>query len=290
MIENYAEALYSSGILSQAAAVLQRRLTEDDANVDALHKLGEIYRKQGELEQAARIYARLAQVAPDDPRARHMHAVFSGQVPPAWPVDNSTLQPAPFVLLRNFLEPDLYDTLLPRVLEAPDEDVIQSTVGRNEYNPDVRQSFTIGGLKEIQAAFWERVAAVLPSVLSRMWVEPFTVASKEVRVRTYREGNFFEVHRDNSIPATAARRVSFVYFFNREPRRFTGGELLVIDSTPDSLNYNVTSFTRVVPVGNAMIMFPSRFYHAVVPVQCSSPDPGDSRFVINGHIKAETNP
>ena len=116
MIENYAEALYSSGILSQAAAVLQRRLREDDANVDALHKLGEIHRKQGDLEQAARVYARLTELAPTDLRARHMHAVLTGQVPPPWPADNATLQPAPFVLLRNFLEPEFYDTLLPRVL------------------------------------------------------------------------------------------------------------------------------------------------------------------------------
>jgi Rps23 Pro-64 3,4-dihydroxylase Tpa1-like proline 4-hydroxylase len=287
MIENYAEALYSSGILGQAAAVLQRRLAADSDNVDVLAKLGEIYRKQGELEKAAEVFDRLCQLTPEDARARHLRALLHGTVPPAWSVDNNTLQPAPFVLLRNFLPPDEHAAMLPAVLAAPDEDVFQSTVGKNQYNPEMRQSYTVGGLRDLEKSFWTRVAEVLPSVLPNLWVEPFTVGSKEVRIRTYRSGGFFEVHRDNSIPESAARRVSFVYFFHRLPRRYTGGELLMIDSSPDSVNYAVTNFTKITPVDNAIIMFPSRFYHAVVPVECASDDPGDARFVVNGHIRVE---
>jgi hypothetical protein len=285
MIESYAATLYASGILDSAASVLEQRLVADAANVETLNTLGAIYRKQGRLSDAARIYERVTTLAPGDAHARFLASVLNGQVPPALPDNGDALQPAPFAFVENFLPAEFHHNLLARVLAAPDEDVVPSTVGLNEYNPDRRVSFTVGGLKEIQSEFWSYVSEALPSLCPRLQVPLFPVGRTEVRVRTYRAGNFFEVHRDNSIPESADRTVSFVYFFHRVPRRYTGGELLLFDTSPSSKRYSITNFTRVVPVDNALIMFPSRFYHAVVPVECTSPDPGDTRFVINGHIR-----
>jgi hypothetical protein len=288
MIERYAEALYASGILNQAAAVLERRLSDDAHDVEALNTLGEIFRKQGRLSDAAGIYDRMAALATEDGRASRLRAIFNGSVPSD--AGEDALQPAPFVLLKDFLPRDLHRTILPLVLAAPEEKIIASTVGRDEYKPDQRVSFTVRGLKDVEKTFWTHVEAALPALLARLRVDPFAIGAKEVRIRTYRSGNFFEVHRDNSIPDTASRRVSFVYFFHREPRRYTGGDLLLFDTSADSRRYSITSFTRIVPVDNAIVLFPSRFYHAVVPVQCSSSDPGDNRFVINGHIRTEPPP
>jgi tetratricopeptide (TPR) repeat protein len=287
MIDSYSATLYGSGILDQAASVLEQRVAVDAANREALDTLGEIYRKQGRLSDALDVYQRLFALAPDDGRAAYLCAVLGGKHPPEWTAPDG-LQPAPFVLIRDFLPAAFHDSLLPRVLEAPGDAIVPSTVGNDEYNPDRRISFTVGGLKEIQASFWQHVAVVLPSLFQRLQVTPFTVAKTEVRVRTYRAGNFFEVHRDNSIPATADRVVSFVYFFHRLPRRYTGGELLLLDTSTDSNKYAITKFTRILPVDNALVLFGSRFYHAVLPVECTSPDPGDARFVINGHIRKES--
>ena len=284
MIESYPAALYASHILDDAVSRLEPRAAANPNDVRTLNTLGQIYRKQGRLAEAAVVYARLAALTPDDARVRALAAILRGDAPPEWPA-NEPLQPAPFALIRDFAPPAFHQTLLPTVLAAPEEAVVASTVGRDQYRPDLRQSFTVAGLQALQSAFWDVVAAALPAIVPRLQVPAFRVGGREVRIRTYRAGNFFEVHRDNSIPETADRQVSFVYFFHREPRRYTGGDLLLFDTSPDSKRPPVTNFTRIIPVDNAIVLFPSRFYHAVVPVQCSSPDPGDSRFVINGHIR-----
>ena len=44
--------------------------------------------------------------------------------------------------------------------------------------------------------------------------------------------------------------------------------------------------TGAVPEDNSIIFFPSRCCHSVIPIQCPSPDFGDNRFVIDGHISS----
>jgi hypothetical protein len=287
MIESYATVLYESGILDHAATVLEGRLLQNETDPDTLSTLGEIYRKQGRLEEAAAVYTRVARFRPDDVRVRSLKAILTGEVPPQW-AQEAPRQPAPFVRVPDFLPQALHDTLLPRVLAAPEEDIVASTVGMNEYRPETRMSYTVAGLQDLRDAFWAHVAALVPSILARLQLPPFEVGSKEVRIRTYRAGHFFEVHRDDSLPESADRRISFVYFFHRVPRRFNGGDLMLIDTNPDGNRSSITAFTRIVPVDNSLVLFPSRFFHAGVPVVCSSPDPGDSRFVINGHIRKGT--
>ena len=107
----------------------------------------------------------------------------------------------------------------------------------------------------------------------------------EVKIRAYRDGDFFEVHQDCS--ELNRREISYVYFFHREPRRYTGGDLLLMDTDVEQNTYTEAGFTRIVPQNNAVVFFPSRYYHAVVPVSCPSRDFGDSRFVINGHIQGK---
>jgi hypothetical protein len=287
MIESYASALYGSGILDSAAATLERRLDADAENVETLNTLGQIYRKQGRLADAARVYTTLAALDPTDWRAAALRATLNGEN--ALPYEgHDRLEPAPFAFITDFLPPALHQSLLPRVLAAPDENVVASKVGRDVYRPESRVSLTVEGLSEIQDEFWQHAVAALPSVFARLGVEPFTPRKKEVRVRTYREGHFFEIHRDNSIPESADRRVSFVYFFHRTPRRYTGGDLLFFDTNTLQNRYSgVTSFTRIEPTDNAIVFFPSRFYHAVIPVKCTSTDPGDTRFVVNGHVRVD---
>ena len=288
MIESYTASLYASGILDSASGVLEARLAKDPSNVDTLKMLGSVYRKLGRLADALAVYQRVVVLAPGDAYARFLVEVMAEQVPTPMPAGDEGLQPAPFVWIENFLPADYHATLLERVLAAPDDDVVPSLVGRNEYKPEVRQSFSIGGMKQIKQEIWDFVQPRLADACTRLHVPQFEVGNTEIRVRTYRQGGFFDVHRDDSIPETANRQVSFVYFFHRVPRRYKGGELLMIDTSADSQRYAITNFTKITPTDNAVIIFPSRFYHAVVPVECDSPDPGDHRFVINGHIRKKT--
>jgi Rps23 Pro-64 3,4-dihydroxylase Tpa1-like proline 4-hydroxylase len=143
-------------------------------------------------------------------------------------------------------------------------------------------------------------------VIPRLDVAPFTVRTLELSVRVYRDGHFFMTHKDVPPQRAAAassttgddegraaaepavslanRVLSFVYFFHKVPRRYTGGELLLFDSNPVSDEYTATGFTTIVPEDNALVIFPSRFFHCVVPIRCAGQDFLDSRFVVNGFV------
>ena len=65
-------------LLDQAEEVCRKRLLKDPGNREAGHSLGKVLRKQGKLDEAAAIYARLAEADPEDREARYLHAIFSG--------------------------------------------------------------------------------------------------------------------------------------------------------------------------------------------------------------------
>lgn len=74
------------------------------------------------------------------------------------------------------------------------------------------------------------------------------------------------------------RALSAVYYFYREPKSFSGGELLLFPfvSRPDE-----TTCTTVEPLQNTMIVFPSWATHEVATVQCPTKAFADSRFAVN---------
>ena len=49
--------------------------------------------------------------------------------------------------------------------------------------------------------------------------------------------------------------------------------------------YTDAAFTRVVPVNNRVVFFPSRYYHTVVRVAVPTGAFADGRFAINGHVR-----
>ncbi len=132
----------------------------------------------------------------------------------------------------------------------------------------------------------------LPQVLGRLQVAPFEIEHVDLKLRIYLDGHFFRLHMDcpaNS-ETSANRRVSYVYFFHRQPRGYTGGALLLYDTDIENNRFTTASFTRVEPDDNSILFFPSACYHSVVPVSCPSKEVADSRFVINGHFHKRMSP
>jgi Rps23 Pro-64 3,4-dihydroxylase Tpa1-like proline 4-hydroxylase len=140
----------------------------------------------------------------------------------------------------------------------------------------------------VKKRFHQRIRPIIPTVLSRLHVAPFEIGEFEVKVRAYLDGHFFRIHMDCPPKEVqiAHRRVSYVYFFHKQPRAYTGGDLLLFDSDPvvDKTQYTTAGFTRIVPDNNSIIIFPSAYWHSVIPVSCPSKEFVDSRFVINGHV------
>ncbi len=287
--------LVSAALLEKAEAVCRRRLARDPDNRTALASLGQICRKQGNLAEATTLYERLSLLSPEDGEAQYVYAVLAGRDVPVLPAG---VRPAPFVFLRDFLPRSFHETLLPFVLSVRDKLVPAMVVGgeQGEYKPQTRESLDLPGEWEVKKRIHQHVRAVLPDVLPRLHVPPFEISQLEVKVRAYLDGHFFRVHMDcppkqqtdvpNRQTNVPNRQVSYVYFFHKLPRAYSGGELLLFDSDPDvdKSQYTTARFTRVVPEDNSIVFFPSAYWHSVIPVSCPSKEYADSRFVINGHV------
>jgi Rps23 Pro-64 3,4-dihydroxylase Tpa1-like proline 4-hydroxylase len=189
------------------------------------------------------------------------------------------------VLRKNFLPASFHQTLVPYVLANQDR-LAPAKVGNNEYRPDTRESLEIPGLWDGQVTFHDAVMAVLPEVLGPLHVASFEVGRVEVKLRIYLDGHFFRMHMDcpNDSPQNVSRRVSFVYFFHTLPRGYSGGGLLLFDTDIENNKFTTSSFTRMEPEDNTIVIFPSACYHSVIPVSCPSKEIANSRFVVNGHI------
>jgi Rps23 Pro-64 3,4-dihydroxylase Tpa1-like proline 4-hydroxylase len=97
------------------------------------------------------------------------------------------------------------------------------------------------------------------------------------------DADFFKRHTDSSLHE--GRTVSFVYYFYREPKAFTGGELRVYDTRVEGDRIvGGRKYDTIIPRQNQMLFFPSYLFHEVLPVRCPSQKLADSRFTVNGWI------
>jgi len=76
--------------------------------------------------------------------------------------------------------------------------------------------------------------------------------------------------------------LTFVYYFNRRPKAFEGGDLALYDGDAAAGLFSNRHFTKVGPVDNRLLVFPSNAQHEVLTVRCPSGAYEDSRFTLNG--------
>ena len=204
------------------------------------------------------------------------------EVPPARPVASNVL-PSDCVQLDNFITPAEKKKLLQFVFQKEQEFVPTSTsTGAVDY----RRSWVLHSFPEFSELIIKRIHTVLPDVLSKLSLPSFPVSQIEAQLTAHNDGNFYKVHNDSGSPDTATRFLTYVYYFYREPKPFTGGELVIYDSRVEN-NYYVKaeSFKTIEPRNNSIVFFLSRYMHEVLPVSCPSQAFTDSRFTINGWIR-----
>lgn len=102
--------------------------------------------------------------------------------------------------------------------------------------------------------------------------------STQMEVVAHGDGAFYRPHTDtftgDQYTPGGRRRLTMVYYFHREPRRFTGGRLRLFD-----LGGGQT--IDVEPVHDSLLVFPSTARHEVERVSCPEGDFADGRFAVN---------
>lgn len=126
--------------------------------------------------------------------------------------------------------------------------------------------------KVISDASFQDLVSNLPSMFPIM----NNCDSSEAILSRHGMCDFYGWHTDNGGSDLLMKRriITIIYYFNIEPQKFTGGELIL--SYPD-----IRTVKTIQPKHNRAIIFPSQHTHCVNTVTLESEDFKDGRFAIN---------
>lgn len=186
--------------------------------------------------------------------------------------------------LDGFLTDDECAWLREAVLAAQGE--FRSSWTNDDTTKDYRQSLVLNAPERVVRLVVGKIRAVMPEVMTRLQLPPFPVGQIECQVTASTDGSYFRVHTDSGQRAVDAKRqLTYVYYFNRHPKGFTGGELRVCDDQIRNAKLARTDTFQVIePRNNSIVFFNAAVMHEVMPVHVASRDFRDSRFTVNGWV------
>src|SRR5579859_286626 len=198
--------------------------------------------------------------------------------------------PARCVILDEFLAPQELEELTRFTLEHEADfsvsEVVSNVADAGVVNDEHRRSRVLLNLRQYQDLMLDRIKGVLPQVLQNLGMTEFSISAAEVQVTASNDGDFFHFHSDNGSDPVASRHLTFVYFFQREPKQFEGGELRIHDARLEGETYvSDGSYQTIIPQQNQIVFFPCELMHEITPVKCPSQRFADSRFTVNGWLR-----
>jgi SM-20-related protein len=188
----------------------------------------------------------------------------------------------PVVQIEKFLTGAELAWLLDLVF-ASEASFVPAAVSDNK--EDYRQALMLGAPDALKQFFVRKITALMPEVMPQLRIGRFTVGAIDCQVTASGDGAYFKVHTDAGANETWKRQYTYVYYFNREPKGFTGGELRVYDDVIRNGKLAATDSYQVIePRLNTMVFFQAAVMHEVMPVHVPSGEFRDSRFTVNGWI------
>lgn len=195
---------------------------------------------------------------------------------------SALMVPPPCLRIEGFLGADLTQRLLAYAQDRQ-AGFEESGVGQGrEVNRQIRQSQMLWDFGDLQPVLRQRFEAVLPRAVRELRLSPITLARLELQLVAHGDGAFYSEHIDTQTGDTeksTARVLTGVYYFHRQPKHFTGGELRLLAFAPET--DGTRRFIDIAPDHDVFVLFPSWAPHEVRPVSCPSGDFMDSRFAIN---------
>jgi SM-20-related protein len=152
-----------------------------------------------------------------------------------------------------------------------------------QQNQGHRRSSVLYDPGPLKAMFEQRLMSVFDYVREALEQPAFTVRKIETQITASNDGEYFRPHTDNAHQLLTGRRLTYVYFFHREPARFSGGRLRLYDrrnSTDEAARGPLTA--QVTPRQNQVVFFLPHYFHEIEAVSCPSRQFLDSRFTVNG--------
>ena len=260
--------------LSELHAQAQKSLRRlHDAN--ALRRLGDIHRANGDFSTAQETYRRLCVLRPDDPSALWLHAITAGHPLPAPPTG---LRAAPFVRIPNFLTPADAERLLSWVQDKCAHFRPAKVIGKGGkrcLDTSIRRGLVLPPRVCTEVGAWlvPKIRNLLPTVSAQLRLPVLDDRQIHLTTTAYLNGGYGRAHQD---PLALIGNC----YFNAQPRRFSGGELLLHDTDFETGKAKTGRFSRVAPNSNSIVFFPGAYCHEIAPVTCETDRFVDARFSV----------
>lgn len=276
----------SEKMREKAISLYKLKINLVPENIDYLSKLAHLLREIGRLEESLSYFSKIAALDPENIDAKQMIAIL-GQMPAEVPCE-SDFCPAPFLYIEDFLSNSELQSIWN--MEKLNKkhfscSVISDYEDKGVEVDDYRKSLTlyIDDLGSIWGWFLEKIACKLPEVWSYVQIEPFVPTRTEMQLTRHGDNEFFKIHQDSGGKRLQNRKLTYVYYFHKEPKHFDGGEILLFD-TDTKVNDLNNRYTKLIPKNNSIIFFPSSFFHQVTTVHMKKDGFRDGRFAIHGWL------
>jgi SM-20-related protein len=195
---------------------------------------------------------------------------------------------------QSFLGDGLCQDLLDYVLSQ--EVNFQPTLvgsGAGRIDPTVRVSSQLTELGEFRRLFEQKTIARANDWICELGLTHFEPSSVEIEIVAHGDGAFYKRHIDLFTGEERRlqgepRIITVVYYFHREPKAFTGGQLRLFPKM--GLKRADEEETHdIEPSQDKAVVFSSWVAHEVLKVACPSQRFEDSRFAVNCWILAKRN-
>ncbi|HZP88028.1 MAG TPA: 2OG-Fe(II) oxygenase [Burkholderiales bacterium] len=157
--------------------------------------------------------------------------------------------------------------------------------GTSDSAANYRKSLVLNPSAAVSGPFTAKIRAIIPQVITGLRMRPFECGTIECQITANTDGSFFNIHTDAGHNETILRQLTYVYYFNREPKGFDGGELRIYDDQiRNGKLARIDSYQTVEPRQNSIVFFQAPIMHEVALVRVASGDFRDSRFTVNGWV------
>lgn len=190
-----------------------------------------------------------------------------------------------YIQIDDFLTPEENQYALDIALQRQ-QDYIESSTTTQADNYRKSSVLFAQYYPELSELIKSKVVAIVPEILSKLNQRPFAISEIEIQLTAHNDGCFYKMHNDAGSEKTATRELTYVYYFHKQPKAFSGGELKLYDTELKSSTVTThPNYKLIEPENNRIIFFNSRSRHEVLPVVCQSKAFEDSRFTLNGWIR-----
>lgn len=198
----------------------------------------------------------------------------------------------PSIQLDNFLSFEDHANLLDWVLTNRSRFKPATIIHGDTHRADdrTRIALRLADLGPMEQRLRTKLLAAAPQIVASIGGRLPDVPSLELELTSYGDGAFYRAHRDiqvgpnrRSLGARPGedRVLSAVYYFHREPKAFSGGELRLYRWGASVASSDTDDWRDILPTDNSLACFASWAVHEVRAVACPSGAFEDSRFALN---------